>query len=115
VKEAGVYEPSPAFLNKVMASLEGKEVKEVYQPLISKKIWWVLAAFFAALLIFLALSPVSDSAVTYNLDFLQKVQIGNVFSHIKFSKILIYGIGFLGLFLIQIPFLKHQFEKLNRL
>ena len=111
VKESGIHKPSANFLNNVMLVVEQKRIKQAYRPLISRSNWFVIGALSVVLMT--VLSSFQFQQLSFILDFQlsEKLNFQNPFSEIKLSKTLIYGIGFLGLFLVQIPFLKRFFER----
>jgi hypothetical protein len=111
VKEAGIHKPSANFLNNVMSVVEQKSIKRVYEPLISRSAWIVIGVLFVASLILLYFYSSSQFILFNDLHLSQKLNFYNPFSAIKFSKTTVYAISFLGLFLIQIPFLKRLMEQ----
>jgi hypothetical protein len=115
VKDAGVHQPSGNFLMNVMTALEEKKSHAiVYQPLISKKAWWIIGSIALASIVVLYLYPTSSISYLNEIDLTKKLAFENPFQNIKFSKTLVYGIGFLGLFLLQIPVLKRFNEQSYR-
>ena len=111
VKEAGIHKPSANFLNNVMLAVEQKSIKRVYEPLISRSTWWIIGILSVALLIVLFIFPFTQLPFVSDLELSQKLNFENPFSGIEFSKTTVYAVGFLGLFLIQIPFLKRLAEQ----
>ena len=111
IKEAGTYKPSADFLSNVMSAVELKAKQEVYKPLISKTTWFIICTLLLAWIIVFYMYPTSYSSVFKNMDLTNIMSFDNPFSGYEISKNLIYGLGFLGLFLVQIPFLKNYMEK----
>lgn len=111
IKEAGTYKPSADFLSNVISVVELKAKKETYQPLISKTAWFIICALLLAWMIVFYMYPSSYSSVFKSFDLTSKLSFDNPFSGYEISNTLIYGLGFLGLFLVQIPFLKRYMEK----
>ncbi len=111
IKEAGTYKPSADFLSNVMSAVEVIAKKEAYKPLISKSSWFVIFALLLAWMIVFYVYPSSYSSIFKNVEFTNGLSFDNPFSGYEFSKTLVYGLGFLGLFLVQIPFLKRYMEK----
>ncbi len=112
VQEAGTYSPSADFVNNVMQSVQAISAKEkVYQPLISKKILWFIGLCAAVSFILVYLNPTSGIAFVNELDLTALSTVENPFANLKFSKTLLYGVGFLGLFLLQVPLLKKYVER----
>lgn len=111
IKEAGTYKPSADFLGNVMAAVEVRARKETYKPLISKTSWVVICGLLLAWITVFYFYPSSYSSVFKNIDLTNTLSFENPFSGYEFSKTLTYGLGFLGLFLVQVPFLKRYMEK----
>ena len=105
ISEAGLDSPSLSFDDNVMRAIKEAEAKSIaYKPLIPKKIWVFITIGFAALLAVLIFSGPGEPGIIKNL-------VGDTgFSIPEFSvsRIFIYAIAFLGLFLVQIPILKRQ-------
>ncbi|WP_179345997.1 hypothetical protein [Winogradskyella ursingii] len=105
------------FTNKVMSKIESlSETKKiVYQPLIPKYVWWLMAATFVSLIVYMRLSaPNNNTSLLerYNLpDFSFNLLEG---LSLDFSNTLIYAVVLFAIMLcIQIPLLKQYFN--NRL
>ena len=111
INEAGLEKPSADFFNNVMDKIEKQNVSKpiVFQPLISKKIWLLLFAITVFAVVIFIVFPVFNSTSLYQLPSLSTLTIK--LPEINLSKTTIYGIGFLSLFLIQIPFLKKQIDQ----
>lgn len=111
IKDAGLHQPSPNFLTNVMEAIEVQTVSQpnVYRPLISKNMWILLVVLTAAVSVLLFMFPVfSESSLFSQLNIPNQYNFEVSLPKINLSKTTIYGIGFLSLFLIQIPFLKRQ-------
>ena len=109
IKEGGLHQPSPNFLSNVMEAIDVQEVIEpiAYKPLISKKIWIALTFFTGVIVTLLFLFPVyTETSLSSQLLIPEEYKF--TFPELHLSKITVYGIGFLSLFLFQIPFLKRQ-------
>ena len=112
IKDAGMQKPSKDFLRNVMTALDEKPSTSIaYQPLISKKVWWGLAITAIACIVMLYLFPTSSISYVNDFDLTRQLTFKNPFEKLQFSKSIIYGIGFLGLSLVQIPFLKKYIEQ----
>jgi hypothetical protein len=111
IKEAGTYKPSANFLSNVMSTIENKATRQVYKPLISRTSWFVIGGLLVVWMLVAYLYPSSYSSVFKEFNLTEKLAIENPFAVVEFSKILMYGLGFLGLFLVQVPFLKRYMEK----
>lgn len=108
IKKAALESPSIHFTSEIMsqvAALNDKSVT-IYKPLISKKVWFLIALSFVVLCTYLILGTETEKESWLStLDF-------NALSGFKMSKTLMYAVVFFGLmFCIQIPFLKNHFDK----
>jgi len=114
IKEGGLHQPSPSFLTNVMEAIETQSVSQpvVYKPLISKTKWMLLFVLTAIILVLLFVFPVfSETPLFSQLTIPKGFNFEFNLPEMNLSKTTIYGLGFLSLFLIQIPFLKRQLEK----
>ena len=112
IKEGGMHQPSDSFLQNVMETVSLQTVQqEIYRPLISKKIWVFILIMLITIVVIQYLTPPLEESFLSQFNIAGKLSFENPFSDVKISKTILYGFGFLALFLIQIPFLKHYFEK----
>ena len=114
IKDGGLHQPSANFLTHVMEAIETQAESQsiVYKPLISKTNWILLFVLTAIVLVLLFVFPVfSETALFSQLTIPEGFNFELNLPVLKLSKTTIYGIGFLSLFLIQIPFLKMQLNK----
>lgn len=117
VKKASLESPSIHFTSEIMSQIAefNKSTVAVYKPLISKKIWFLIALSFVALFTYLVFGAETKTESWFNtLDFsvISNYKLTNVMSSFTISKTLTYAIVFFGLMLcIQIPFLKNYFDK----
>ena len=110
VQEAGLEQPSLDFVQKVMEAVDVSASKaKVYRPLISKRGWSLVAALFIACVVAIYLLPLGDSGYLTSIDLTNLPSIQNPFEGMTVSKPMLYAVGFLALFLVQIPFLKRKF------
>tara|TARA_R110000787_G_scaffold81036_2_gene175921 strand:+ start:76960 stop:77346 length:387 start_codon:yes stop_codon:yes gene_type:complete len=111
INEAGLENPSADFFSKVMDKIEIQKVSQpiVFQPLISKKAWLLIISFAIVVITLLTMYPIIDEFSLFQLPSLSNLSFK--FPEMHLSKTAIYGIGFLSLFLIQIPFLKKQIDQ----
>jgi len=112
LKDGGLHQPSSSFLTNVMEAIEKQSASQpvVYKPLISKTKWILLFVLTAIVLVLLFIFPVfSESSLLSQLTIPEEFKFN--LPEMNLSKTTIYGVGFLSLFLIQIPFLKRQLEK----
>jgi hypothetical protein len=105
-KDAGLEKVSPHFKNKVMDAITVRPApQKIYQPLITKQMWLLIAAGVA--IIFLAVYLVPTESNTFkNPGLLINLDLDIEMPKFHISRIFTYAIGFLALFLIEIPFLK---------
>ena len=112
VKDAEVEQPSPNFLSNVMDAVSKQTVEQIeYQPLITKKVWFALAASIVIGIVLLNIFPSDSAGYLSQYSFIDTLSFNINLPEFKASKTMIYGIGFLGLFLLQIPFIKHYHNK----
>ena len=110
VKEAGIEQPSLDFVQKVMDAVDVSASKsKVYHPLISGRGWSLVAILFITSLVAVYLLPLGESGYLKTIDWSNLPSIQNPFEAINVSKPMLYAVGFLTLFLVQIPFLKRKF------
>lgn len=117
IKKAALESPSIHFTSEIMsqvAALNDKSVT-VYKPLISKKVWFLIALSFVVLCTYLILGTETEKESwlsTLDFNALSNNNFTNALSGFKMSKTLMYAVVFFGLmFCIQIPFLKNHFDK----
>lgn len=111
VKDAGLHKPSANFLSDVMSAVNQTVIKQEYEPLISRATWFIIGTLFTLSLVVLYFFSTPELSILKDLSIFEKVSFNMPVLEYKFPKTLVYGIGFLGLFLIQIPFLKHYMGK----
>ncbi|WP_034040632.1 hypothetical protein [Wocania ichthyoenteri] len=117
IKKAASESPSIYFTSEIMAQVTAlnNSSATVYKPLISKKVWVLIALSFVVLCAYLILGTETEKVSWFStLDFsaLSNNNFTNVLSGFTMSKTLMYAIVFFGLmFCIQIPFLKNHFDK----
>lgn len=106
MKEAGAEKPSADFRKNIMEAIEPKRLAAPYKPLISGKGWFLFAT--ALVLSGIGLFYVSAGwKIRMDFSFLHTVS----FPKLRFSAVMLYGIGFISLFFVEIPFLKRLLEK----
>ncbi len=114
IKDGGLHQPSTNFLSNVMEAIETQSVSQpiVYKPLISKTKWGILFVITVLILVLIFIFPVfSETPLFSQLTIPEGFNFEFNLPEMKLSKTTIYGVGFLSLFFIQIPFLKQQLEK----
>ncbi len=116
VKEAGLDNPSPGFMQNVMKQIEVSESKTsyVYTPLISKSGWCIIGLITVAVIFTLTFLPDTTESVSKTIDFsfLNSIHIKNPISGLVLPKTTIYGVLFLGiLFFVQVTLLKKRIDR----
>lgn len=117
MKDVDVEKPSIDFSASLMQKIHELDAKKTasYKPLISKPVWACIAIAFVAVLYFIVSnSDSANSGWLHTLDFsvITNNEITNGLSTITLPKTFVYAIGLLGIMLcVQIPFLKHHFDK----
>jgi hypothetical protein len=117
IQSTPLEKPSLDFTANIMAKVDAIATNSitVYKPLISKRMWFVIAV-----LVIGSLSYGIFGSGFEGLSWLDKMdfsvfsnnKITDAISGIKFSKTLIYAVGLCGLvFFIQIPMMKHYLDK----
>lgn len=112
MKSSKLETPSFDFTAKVMSQITvpSKSAVTVYEPLISKTTWGILLVLTAGMVGFSIFSQESTSLGWFDkLDF---SIVSNLFSGVKISQTTMYSLLMLGVMIfIQIPLLKHYFNK----
>lgn len=117
MKGLEIDKPSEDFTSSLMQQIHALEATEAtqYQPLISKPAWLVLTLILVATTSYIALN-----SNTSNIEWLQNFDLSSLtqnkltygLSAISLPKTFAYAIGLFGIMLcVQIPFLKHHFDK----
>lgn len=111
INEAGLENPSAEFFSNVMDKIETQKASQsiAYKPLISVKMWMLLISITIVSIVLLMYFPIINSSSFFQFPSLSSLSFK--LPEIHLSKTAIYGIGFLSLFLIQIPFLKKQIDQ----
>ncbi len=117
VKEAGLESPSANFTHKVLGKIQrGTQQSHVtiYQPLISRTTWILLALVILSLFGYLVLVTENESATWFsilNVDFLSKYNIFALLANTSISETLIYStIGLSIIVYIQLFLLKRYMD-----
>jgi len=112
VKEGGLHQPPSGFFDNVMNAISTETVTtKSYKPLVSTTGWVVFGLALFICLLLLYIFPVSSTPLVDKMGLKEIPSMNSWFSGFKMSKTLVYGIGFLALFLVQIPFLKRILSK----
>ena len=103
IKEAGREKASPDLFGNVMSAIEIKKTSSfVYKPLISKNVWIALVLIFSLSILGLFLLT-TDFSMNLNFGFMSYISIPKI----NLSSTMLYAIGFISLFFLQIPFLQN--------
>lgn len=112
MKSSTLESPSFDFTAKVMARVNSTSNRaiSVYRPLISKSTWGILLVLTCGIVIFSLFTKDTTSLGWF--DDLDMSIIPNLFSGIQVSKTVMYSLVMFALMLfIQVPVLKHYFDK----
>ncbi len=112
MKSSTLETPSFDFTAKVMSQVKAtsRSSVTVYKPLISKPIWGVLVMLTVGVVVF---SVFSKDTTTFGwFDQLDFSKVPNLFSGVKISQTAMYSLLMFAVMLcIQVPLLKHYFNK----
>jgi hypothetical protein len=117
INEVEIKNPSFDFTSKVMSQVTALQESKIttYEPLISKKSWFVISTGFLALIVYLVFSTETTSLGWFNsIDFsvLTNNKITEAMFSFAVSKTLMYAIVFFGLaWFVQIGLIKNHFNK----
>lgn len=117
VKNTTLESPSVHFTSEIMSQVTALNDKSitVYKPLISKNVWCLIALGFILLCAYFILVPETQQSSRFDaFDFsaFTNNKFSSALSGITVSKTLAYAVALFGLmFAIQIPILKHYFDK----
>ena len=116
MKASLLESPSNDFTANIMKQIEPIKIgsSTVYKPLISKYGWFGIIAILIGISVYVMFGNVDSSPLLETIDYsvISNNKVTDVLSGIKFSKTLMYAIGFFGLvFFIQIPLMKHLMNK----
>lgn len=117
MKKVSLESPSFDFTNTVMAQVNalGQSSVTTYKPLISKPMWFAIFAIGLAIVLYIIFGMNTTEIGWLNsvdLSVLTNNKFSNALSGFKVSKTVMYGIVLFGIMLfIQVPILKHYFDK----
>ena len=117
MKKTSLESPSFDFTNTVMAQVNALERSTVttYKPLISKPMWFVIFAVGLMIVMYILFGMTSTESGWLNfidLSVLTDNRYSNALSGFKVSKTVLYGVILFGIMLfVQVPILKHYFDK----
>lgn len=118
MNKSSVEQPSLDFTQKVMSQIEDVKISSVttYVPLISKRIWFVIVILLVAISSYLAFFGTFNNDNTWisqlRFDRLSEYSIPNPMANVEFSQTLFYAFLLFAIMMcVQIPILKHYFDK----
>ncbi len=115
--KSSLESPSLDFTNIVMAHVNalGQSSVTTYKPLISKPMWFAIFAVALAIVLYIIFGMNTTEAgwlSFIDLSVLTNNKFSNAVSGFTVSKTVMYGIVLFGIMLfIQVPILKHHFDK----
>ena len=110
VNEAGIDKAPQGTYDAIMKQIEALNAYSIsYKPLISRKGWFLIATFVLIFFVGLFWVPIERFYLD-TLPEMSSLKISEVLAKLELSKTTLYAIGFLGLFLIQLPFLKRVLD-----
>ncbi|WP_297704862.1 hypothetical protein [uncultured Eudoraea sp.] len=117
VKSTGLETPSVGFTQNIMSKIVAQEAKStvtVYQPLISKTSWLILATIILLLLAYVIFGKL-DLTISWlpniNSEVLNKIGFMDALSQINLPDTAVYSlIGIMLFFYVQIIFMKRHLE-----
>ena len=112
MKSSTLETPSFDFTSKIMSHVtaNSSSAVTVYKPLISKTAWVFMLLLTAVIIVYSLFS--NDTSTLGLFDKLDFSKIFNIFSRVKISQTTMYSLlMFAVMFFIQIPLLKHYFNK----
>lgn len=115
-QEIELKQPTKNFTNNIMAVLAKEKKLSLVnnEPLISKKMWFLIALFVGSCVYFVFRNEKSSkfSFPSYDFNFISGIEIPNLLPSITISNAMVYIFGFFTLlFFIQVFYLKNYFEK----
>ncbi|NOR29274.1 MAG: hypothetical protein GQ540_12170 [Lutibacter sp.] len=126
INEAAIESPSSDFLNKVMDSVKIESelsLSKKYQPLISKKVWVLIAVAFITLSIFLLTGSTENYDLISKVDFslldklpsiniFDTISSVNIFKNIHFSNTFTFSFIFFSILVfVQLFVIKNYINK----
>ena len=117
IGSSSLEKPSLDFTTNIMAKVEdlSKSHITVYKPLISKRSWLLISILVIGSLSYGIFGSGLEGLGWFDtIDFsiISNNKVTEAISGITFSKTLMYAVGLCGLlFFVQIPMMKHYFDK----
>lgn len=116
LQEIPLESPSQNFTSNIMDVIQQEQSAVIkYKPLISKKIWFVVAAAIVAVFFFIPFEKKEGGLlekVSFDFSFLDQVNISGLFSGLSVSTTTFYALLFFAIMiLIQVVYLKGYFAR----
>ncbi|MBT8310207.1 MAG: hypothetical protein HKO72_01890, partial [Flavobacteriaceae bacterium] len=101
MKESSLESPSMDFTSQVMAKVDALAKSDVtaYRPLISKRVWTIVAIVMIASVVYLMFNGANEESILASVDLsvLSENKLTNAFSGLNFSRTIAYAVGILAL------------------
>ncbi|MDO6674688.1 hypothetical protein MK851_06660 [Tenacibaculum sp. 1B UA] len=116
INEIGEAAPSIDFTANIMDAIVQEEKSSIYkvEPLISKKVWFVLAGILAVSILFVSKGTSSSwlQIPEIKMDYLSNIQLPNLFKNITVSNLMLSACFFFTVMVfVQIYYLKNHFTR----
>ena len=117
MKKTRLEKPSLGFTNSVMAQVNALKQSTIttYRPLISKPMWFVIFTVAVLIVLYVIFGSKTDDSnwlSFIDLSILTDNMFTNALSGFNVSKSVLYAVVLFGFMLfIQVPILKHHFNK----
>jgi predicted RND superfamily exporter protein len=110
IKETDREKASPDLFGNVMTAIEAKKTSSfVYKPLISRTVWIALVVIIS-LSVFGLFLMTTDFSMNWNFGLMNYISVPKI----DLSSTMLYAIGFISLFFLQIPFLHNYMRNQYR-
>ncbi|WP_203296692.1 hypothetical protein [Luteirhabdus pelagi] len=114
MKNGGLERPSPDFTKNVITLIEAQASATshtVYKPLLSQKALFCIAFAFVCIPLAAYFLPTEPNKYIASINIVWNTISSLSIPEVSTSQTMLYAIAFLGLFLMEIPFLKSQLLK----
>ncbi|MEH6535641.1 MAG: hypothetical protein V7719_04565 [Psychroserpens sp.] len=117
IGKSAMERPSLDFTQTIMSQIKALKTSKIttYVPLISKRMWSIMAVGMVAILVYIGLSTSGEESSWLNnlgLERFSNYELSNPLAGIEFSQTLVYAVLLFAIMLcIQIPILKRHFDK----
>lgn len=116
INEIEAETPSIGFTANIMDAILKEEQSSIYKaaPLISKRVWFVLASILAVSILFVSKGASSSwlQIPEIKMDYLSNIQLPNLFENITVSNLMLSACFFFTVMVfVQIYYLKNHFTR----